>query len=65
MRDELTPLTGGGKDTFGGWAATLVDALDTLWIMDMKVEFWDAAQGAASLDWAVVQEGVSWSAERV
>lgn len=29
-KDELTPLTGGSKNTLGGWAATLVDALDTL-----------------------------------
>lgn len=27
MRDEVKPLSGGGQDTFGGWAATLVDAL--------------------------------------
>jgi len=31
--DEVHPVTGGGKNTFGGWAATLVDSLDTLWIM--------------------------------
>lgn len=31
--DELRPVSGGGKNTFGGWAATLVDSLDTLWIM--------------------------------
>lgn len=31
--DEVRPVTGGGKNTFGGWAATLVDTLDTLWIM--------------------------------
>lgn len=31
--DELLPASGGGKNTFGGWAATLVDSLDTLWIM--------------------------------
>lgn len=31
--DEVRPVTGGGKNTFGGWAATLVDSLDTLWIM--------------------------------
>lgn len=31
--DEIQPVTGGGKNTFGGWAATLVDSLDTLWIM--------------------------------
>jgi len=24
MCDEVTPLSGEGKDTFGGWAATLV-----------------------------------------
>lgn len=30
--DELRPVTGGGKNTFGGWAATLVDSLDTLWM---------------------------------
>lgn len=31
--DELRPVSGRGKNTFGGWAATLVDALDTLWMM--------------------------------
>lgn len=31
--DEVRPVSGGGKNTFGGWAATLVDSLDTLWIM--------------------------------
>jgi mannosyl-oligosaccharide alpha-1,2-mannosidase len=33
MKDELAPLSGGSKDGFGGWAANLVDNLDTLWIM--------------------------------
>lgn len=42
MRDELKPITGGSKDTFGGWAATLIDALDTLWIMGFKEEFMSA-----------------------
>lgn len=31
--DELRPVSGSGKNTFGGWAATLVDSLDTLWMM--------------------------------
>lgn len=52
MRDELTPVSGGARDTFGGWAATLVDALDTLWIMDLRDEFYEAAAAAGSLDWA-------------
>ncbi|KAL6693833.1 glycoside hydrolase family 47 protein [Trichoderma pleuroticola] len=44
--DELAPVSGGKKNPFGGWAATLVDSLDTLWIMGMKPEF-DAAVAAA------------------
>ena len=52
LRDELAPVSGAGKTTFGGWAATLVDALDTLWIMDFKGDFSTAAAAAAQLDWA-------------
>lgn len=39
--DELQPLSQSGKDApeFGGMGATLVDALSTLWLMDMKGEF--------------------------
>lgn len=51
-RDELTPVTGNGKTTFGGFAATLVDSLDTLWIMGLEDEFHDAAAYAAQLDWS-------------
>lgn len=52
LHDELAPVSGGGKTTFGGWAATLVDALDTLWIMDLREDFYAAAAAAAQLDWA-------------
>ncbi|KAK3305987.1 glycoside hydrolase family 47 protein [Chaetomium strumarium] len=52
LRDELAPVSGQWKTTFGGWAATLVDSLDTLWIMDLKDEFYTAAAAAAQLDWA-------------
>lgn len=38
-KDELRPITGGYKTPFCGWAATMVDALDTLWIMGLKEEF--------------------------
>ncbi|KAK2011028.1 family 47 glycosyl hydrolase [Colletotrichum eremochloae] len=50
LADELTPVSGGRRNTFGGWAATLVDSLDTLWIMDMKDEFSDAVAAAATID---------------
>lgn len=36
--DELDPLARRGKDWLG-LAATIVDSLDTLWIMDLKEEF--------------------------
>ena len=50
MQDELEPRFGGSNDNFGGWAATLVDSLDTLWIMDMKSEFEEAVNAAVEID---------------
>lgn len=38
----MTPVSGEARDTFGGWGATLVDALDALWIMYMRAEFDEA-----------------------
>ncbi|KAB5583130.1 glycoside hydrolase family 47 protein [Coniochaeta sp. 2T2.1] len=51
LHDELTPITGKAKDPFGGWAATLVDSLDTLWIMGLKTEFYLAAEAAVQIDY--------------
>lgn len=42
LRDEVTPVTAQPKDTLGGWGATLIDSLDTLWIMGLKQEFEEA-----------------------
>ena len=50
LRDEVAPITGEWKDTFGGWAATLVDSLDTLWIMGMKEDFEIAVAACAEID---------------
>ena len=52
MHDELSPISGGARDTFGGWAATLVDALDSLWIMGLKEDFREAAKAAASIEFS-------------
>ncbi|TVY78220.1 putative mannosyl-oligosaccharide alpha-1,2-mannosidase 1B [Lachnellula suecica] len=52
MRDELSPISAAGKDTFGGWAATLIDSLDTLWILRLEDEFQDAVAAVATIDWA-------------
>lgn len=50
MADELTPISGYSRNPFGGWAATLVDSLDTLWIMGMKDEFAEAVAAAYTID---------------
>ena len=50
MKDEVAPLTGESNDHFGGWAASLVDSLDTLWIMGLKSEFEDAVNAALDID---------------
>jgi mannosyl-oligosaccharide alpha-1,2-mannosidase len=51
-KDELMPISGRSKTTFGGWGATLVDSLDTLWIMDMKDEFNEAVAAVTEIDFA-------------
>jgi mannosyl-oligosaccharide alpha-1,2-mannosidase len=50
MEDELAPVSGRSKKTFGGWGATLVDSLDTLWLMDMRQEFVEAVDAVMYID---------------
>ncbi|KZM24998.1 Mannosyl-oligosaccharide 1,2-alpha-mannosidase [Ascochyta rabiei] len=50
MHDELKPISGEVTDHFGGWAATLIDALDTLWIMGFKGEFESAIKDVERID---------------
>jgi mannosyl-oligosaccharide alpha-1,2-mannosidase len=59
MEDELAPLSGSSKKTFGGWAATLVDSLDTLWIMGLKDDFEEAVEAVTNIDFspASIHEG--------
>jgi len=48
-KDELAPRSKSGNDHWGGIGITLVDSLDTLWLMDMKDEFYRAR------DWCKTQ----------
>lgn len=50
INDELSPVSGKYRDPFCGWAATLVDSLDTLWIAGMKDEFDEAAKAVKDID---------------
>ena len=49
MSDEVAPISGGSRNPFGGWGATLVDSLDTLWIMSMRSDFEHAVAAAANI----------------
>lgn len=41
-KDELHPISKRSTSNWGGMGTTLVDSLDTLWLMGMKEEFWEA-----------------------
>ena len=50
MHDELSPISGKHRNPFCGWGATLVDTLDTLWIMDLKEDFEEAVEAVNEID---------------
>ncbi|KAF2651923.1 glycoside hydrolase family 47 protein [Lophiostoma macrostomum CBS 122681] len=50
MKDALKPISARPVDQFSGWAATLVDSLDTLWMMGMRDEFYEAVAAVATID---------------
>lgn len=52
MHDEVTPTSKKYKDPFGKWATTLVDTLDTLWIMGLKNEFDRAVLATNDIDFS-------------
>lgn len=57
LSDELAPISGSSKNTFGGWAATLVDTLDTLWIADLKDEFDDGVEALLEIEFNTIPKG--------
>ncbi|KAH4610011.1 alpha-1,2-Mannosidase [Parastagonospora nodorum] len=50
MKDALKPISGQDVNQFSGWAATLVDTLDTLWMMGLRDEFYEAVEAVAMID---------------
>ncbi|KAI1771816.1 glycoside hydrolase family 47 protein [Hypoxylon cercidicola] len=53
--DEIKPVTGKHKDPFGGWAATLVDSLDSLWLLGMKDDFELAVKACNDIDFSTTE----------
>ncbi|THH27799.1 hypothetical protein EUX98_g6396 [Antrodiella citrinella] len=48
-QDELKPITNRGINNFNGWGLTVVDSLDTMWMMDLQDEFQQALPFVANL----------------
>jgi mannosyl-oligosaccharide alpha-1,2-mannosidase len=58
LHDEVRPVAGGYKDKFGGWAATLVDSLDSLYILDLHEEFELAVNAIKKIDFSTTDQVV-------
>lgn len=57
-QDEVAPLSGSYRNPFGGWGATLVDSLSTLWIMGLKEDFEEAVAAVKEIDFSTSHEEV-------
>lgn len=55
MQDEVSPVSGNYRNPFCGWAATLVDSLDSLWILGMKEEFEEATNALKDIDFTTTE----------
>ncbi|KAL5383681.1 hypothetical protein DPSP01_005786 [Paraphaeosphaeria sporulosa] len=58
LQDEVTPLSASYKNTFGNRAATLVDSLDTLFIMGLDEGFDIALRAIQKIDFSTTAEPV-------
>ena len=50
MQDELSPVSGKFRNPFCAWGATLVDSLDTLYMMDLEDDFEEAVDAIKDID---------------
>ena len=55
-KDEVSPVSGTWRSSFGGWGATLIDAMDTLWIMGLKDDFELCVMIVEGLDFSTNEE---------
>lgn len=50
--DEVAPISGSGRNYTGGWASTLIDSMDTLWLMGMDKDFVDVIDLVEGMDFS-------------
>lgn len=55
-RDEVAPISGAYRSSFGGWGATLIDTMDTLWLMDLKADFEQCVDAVKHVDFTTNEE---------
>lgn len=58
LKDEVAPISGGFRNNFGGLAATLIDALDSLWILGLRRDFKEAVDAVAEIDFSRSEETI-------
>jgi mannosyl-oligosaccharide alpha-1,2-mannosidase len=58
LQDEVTPVSGGYKNGYGGRGATLVDTLDTLIIMGLDKEFSSALKAVSKIDFSTSADAI-------
>ncbi|KAJ1741089.1 hypothetical protein LPJ79_003786 [Coemansia sp. RSA 1821] len=56
-KDELLPVTNSSNNKWGGWGVTLIDALDTLHLMELHEEFKEGVHHVANLDFTKAKSG--------
>jgi mannosyl-oligosaccharide alpha-1,2-mannosidase len=57
-KDEVAPISGGWLTSFGGWGATLVDSMDTLWIMGLKEDFELCVEEVKNIDFTTSEDEI-------
>lgn len=58
MHDEIHPISGQVSNSYGGWATTLIDALDTLYIMGFEDEFSTAIKDIEMIDFGYTDQEI-------
>ncbi|KAJ2666391.1 hypothetical protein IW148_000875 [Coemansia sp. RSA 1199] len=56
-KDELQPVSNSSNNKWGGWGVTLIDALDTLHLMELHEEFKEGVRHVASVDFTKAKAG--------
>ncbi|KAI0729772.1 glycoside hydrolase [Fomitopsis betulina] len=55
--DDLSPVSESYSDSYGGWGATIVDALDTIWLMGLDDIWEEALNFSSTVDYSTTSGG--------